>query len=532
MGRTARFNKGGSGMLMLLPSEVKMIELLEKKVPIKQISVNPNKLLDTKTKLESILSEFNDIKLMAQKTVISYLRSIHLSKNKEIFDVHKLDYESFGKSLGLVNPPVVQFKKDKTDNPKKDKKNYALREKLRLIEEHEEKLRKHHQEQQQRGGDDEKEVLVPYKRNEEDEKIGKQNILRILKRKNVPEKNIQFEDEQDDEDHVFQVKRLDHELEDKFQKVDVSLYSNPFFDHEYKVKDLGTEKEDFLLSEKQTMKEQDNEDFQVAKLKRREARILKKQRMKQNDPKNKKKLTQLASYDEGMQYEDDYEGDEEDLGSVSLDEGMEDLPPEELQKALLKKLEQKNKSKKNNKKNKFAEEIEEEEEGEEASGLGDDYDEENDDSNQDDVSLEHPGKDGSDESEDDKFKNFKDYEDYLEYKKKNQISSDSHQINQDDEDDESDQSIQDGDDSSEEIRHSSSPHKQSFDRKRKNENSSSTKKSSLRSKIQKISPSSSGKSISKRNDEKKILDDISHSKVPLSLDEQEKLVLNLISKRN
>ena len=62
-GRTARYNKRGDSLLMLLPSEEAMVTQLEqKKIPIDQIEVNPNKLFTIQRKLEAMLAKDVELK--------------------------------------------------------------------------------------------------------------------------------------------------------------------------------------------------------------------------------------------------------------------------------------------------------------------------------------------------------------------------------------------------------------------------------------------------------------------------------------
>ena len=53
VGRTARYKSGGNGILMLLPSELKFLELLEKKnIVLKKIVPNPNKTFNITSELQ------------------------------------------------------------------------------------------------------------------------------------------------------------------------------------------------------------------------------------------------------------------------------------------------------------------------------------------------------------------------------------------------------------------------------------------------------------------------------------------------
>ena len=117
-GRTARFEKDGQALLFLLPSEEdKFIEQLQaKKVPINKIQINPKKLRCIQGKLEAFCAQDGEMKHWAQKSFISYMRSVHLQSNKDVFDVHVLPAKEYATSLGLVQPPKIRFlKKLKTN---------------------------------------------------------------------------------------------------------------------------------------------------------------------------------------------------------------------------------------------------------------------------------------------------------------------------------------------------------------------------------------------------------------------------------
>ncbi|XP_036600759.1 probable ATP-dependent RNA helicase DDX10 [Trichosurus vulpecula] len=110
-GRTARYKEGGESLLILLPSEERGMvrQLYQRKVPVKAIKVNPEKLIDIQKKLEAFLAQDQDLKERAQRCFVSYLRSVYLMKNKEVFDVNKLLLPEYALSLGLAVAPRVRF---------------------------------------------------------------------------------------------------------------------------------------------------------------------------------------------------------------------------------------------------------------------------------------------------------------------------------------------------------------------------------------------------------------------------------------
>ena len=111
VGRTARFAKGGKALTFLLPTERDgFLSLLEaRKIPLKLIKMNPNKSFSIRKGIEAIVSSEPELKHLAQRSVISYAKSVHLMKNKEIFRVEHLPLDDFSKSLGLANIPRLRF---------------------------------------------------------------------------------------------------------------------------------------------------------------------------------------------------------------------------------------------------------------------------------------------------------------------------------------------------------------------------------------------------------------------------------------
>jgi ATP-dependent RNA helicase DDX10/DBP4 len=111
VGRTARFEKDGQALIFLMPSEKDgMLKSLdEKKIPISEIRVNPKRMTSIKQKLASLCAQNSDLKHWAQRAFITYLRSVFLQSNKDVFDVSKLPVNEFAVSLGLPTTPRIRF---------------------------------------------------------------------------------------------------------------------------------------------------------------------------------------------------------------------------------------------------------------------------------------------------------------------------------------------------------------------------------------------------------------------------------------
>lgn len=113
VGRTARYESNGRAVLFLDPSEeVGMIKRLQqKKIPIQQVHVKDKKKKSIKDSLQNMCFQNPDLKYLGQKAFISYTRSIHLQKDKEIFRLKKLDLDGFAAGMGLPGTPHIKFQK-------------------------------------------------------------------------------------------------------------------------------------------------------------------------------------------------------------------------------------------------------------------------------------------------------------------------------------------------------------------------------------------------------------------------------------
>ncbi|BGP17610.1 hypothetical protein JCM10213_001261 [Rhodosporidiobolus nylandii] len=111
VGRTARYQAKGKALLFLLPSEEEgMVKRFEaKKVEVNKIKANDKKKQSIRGALQSAAFQFPEIKFLAQRAFISYVRSIHLQKDKSIFKLDGLPLEEFAASLGLAGAPKIKF---------------------------------------------------------------------------------------------------------------------------------------------------------------------------------------------------------------------------------------------------------------------------------------------------------------------------------------------------------------------------------------------------------------------------------------
>ncbi|KAL8731208.1 MAG: hypothetical protein Q9181_004385 [Wetmoreana brouardii] len=111
VGRTARYEQNGRAVLFLDPSEEEgMLKRLEqKKVIVEKINVRQKKQQDIQNQLQNMCFKDPELKYLGQKAFISYVKSVHLQKDKGVFKLDQLPLEEFSASLGLPGAPKVKF---------------------------------------------------------------------------------------------------------------------------------------------------------------------------------------------------------------------------------------------------------------------------------------------------------------------------------------------------------------------------------------------------------------------------------------
>jgi len=75
---------------------------------VNQITPNPAKQLTIQKSLQVLCSEDNDLKYLAQRSIISFVRNIAHMSDKKVFDIKKIDLKKLSESYGLVQTPVLE----------------------------------------------------------------------------------------------------------------------------------------------------------------------------------------------------------------------------------------------------------------------------------------------------------------------------------------------------------------------------------------------------------------------------------------
>lgn len=109
IGRTARFQEKGKALVLVDPSENLFLKNLEEhNMKISTIKPNPAKQLTIQKSLQVLCSEENDLKYLAQRAVISFVKSIDHMKNKHVFNIKKINLQKLSESYGLIQTPVLE----------------------------------------------------------------------------------------------------------------------------------------------------------------------------------------------------------------------------------------------------------------------------------------------------------------------------------------------------------------------------------------------------------------------------------------
>eukprot|EP01025_Chloroclados_australasicus_P031991 TRINITY_DN32381_c1_g1_i1.p1 TRINITY_DN32381_c1_g1~~TRINITY_DN32381_c1_g1_i1.p1 ORF type:complete len:468 (-),score=91.75 TRINITY_DN32381_c1_g1_i1:91-1494(-) len=112
VGRTARFNADGKALLLLLPSEVKIIDQLQAhKIPIlqKQIDYKAIEERPVTPSLVALLTKHGDLREAAEAVVRHYVKATALQPNKEVFQIDQVNIQEFAQSLGLQSVPKITW---------------------------------------------------------------------------------------------------------------------------------------------------------------------------------------------------------------------------------------------------------------------------------------------------------------------------------------------------------------------------------------------------------------------------------------
>ncbi|ODQ77476.1 hypothetical protein BABINDRAFT_163487 [Babjeviella inositovora NRRL Y-12698] len=292
VGRCARFGRAGKSLIFLVPSEEEAFlkRLQAAKIELNRLNIKEAKKKSIRSKLQALCFSSPEIKYLGQKAFISYMRSVYVQKDKEVFNIEELPTEKYAQSLGLPGAPKIKML---GGSKNKEMKN-ASRQLLALSKANDEG------EMEEEDG----KVRTKYDRMFERQN---QNVLSehyLTLTGNKPEGETL--DVEDADGGFMKVKRTDHELKEEelpelmaptskraakkglSKKASLKAHGNPtklVFDDEgvahaiYELEDMDdfekrgdakTQKEQFVAQEAKEMAVADEDDKALAKEKKQE----------------------------------------------------------------------------------------------------------------------------------------------------------------------------------------------------------------------------------------------------------------------
>ncbi|KAL2338279.1 hypothetical protein Fmac_012725 [Flemingia macrophylla] len=124
VGRTARGEGGkGNALLFLIPEELQFLRYLKAaKVPVKEYAYDEKKVANVQSHLENLVVNNFYLNKMAKEAYRSYLLAYNSHSMKDIFNVHRLDFQAVASSFCFSNPPNVTLNINNSKQRKKMRK--------------------------------------------------------------------------------------------------------------------------------------------------------------------------------------------------------------------------------------------------------------------------------------------------------------------------------------------------------------------------------------------------------------------------
>jgi ATP-dependent RNA helicase DDX10/DBP4 len=115
VGRTARYKAEGKGLIFLCPSEEDgMVQRwTDKGIDVKKIKIKESKMGNLRQQMQNFAFKEPEIKYLGQRAFISYMRSIHIQKDKQVFAFQEYPAEEFAASMGLPGAPQIKLAEGK-----------------------------------------------------------------------------------------------------------------------------------------------------------------------------------------------------------------------------------------------------------------------------------------------------------------------------------------------------------------------------------------------------------------------------------
>ncbi|EJD01805.1 DEAD-domain-containing protein [Fomitiporia mediterranea MF3/22] len=328
VGRTARYESRGKGLLLLCPSEEEgMLEALKKKeIVVEKIKIKASKTQSIEKHLQNLAFQDPEIKYLGQRAFVSHMRSVYQQKDKSIFKIDELPAERFAASLGLPGAPKIKFL---SKEAVKKRKNASYLEKSAQLENHRILNDDDEHEDSSPSSEGEPEGARSQKQKEDALQPKKNGVRtkydRMFERKNqsilsehytkLVDHSADVDTAADDEDDFITLKRADHDLpfalpisashSKRKLKMGQSkkamakyhghgekllfddegnahqVYEMHDVDEEFKDQDIAEAARDFAAGERGRMKEADVQDKELAREKKKEKKRKRKERENQ-----------------------------------------------------------------------------------------------------------------------------------------------------------------------------------------------------------------------------------------------------------
>ncbi|WWC98711.1 ATP-dependent RNA helicase DBP4 [Kwoniella sp. B9012] len=131
IGRTARYQAGGHALTFLCPSEEQgmLDRFKEKMLDVKKIKIKQSKMGNLKQQMQNFAFREPEIKYLGQRAFISYMKSVHIQKDKFVFKLSELPVEAFAESMGLPGAPQIKFAEQKASKVRGGQKKDEIEKK-------------------------------------------------------------------------------------------------------------------------------------------------------------------------------------------------------------------------------------------------------------------------------------------------------------------------------------------------------------------------------------------------------------------
>jgi ATP-dependent RNA helicase DDX10/DBP4 len=344
VGRTARYTAGGRAMVCLLPSEEPGMKMMfeEAKIPIKKLAINPTKTVVVSQRASGIVASKPDLNNLAKKAYKSYLRSVYLMPNKEIFKIEELPYDDYAASLGLAATPSLRFLKELKSKSREDLRGAKnVNRKLERLKEQikAEKLRKKLEKlgktaddgnassKRKRGEEEDDDILVMKKQHDWNEVDDNTNLPQVdvnQVSKSRSEKRIRDDGANGENKHIV----FNDDGEEREDDMRLVLKQSPFGGELLKTEELAEANEEYLRRVKERLiankeidrkeeKERIKEKHKIKKLKAKEAE-------ERDDNGAEEAMVTLASADDNSESDDGSDSSDSDSSSSSSDDSSDD----------------------------------------------------------------------------------------------------------------------------------------------------------------------------------------------------------------